>query len=443
MPWLPKTLLKNPLNPKLFRESPIPFDHTIWIKSEVWLHKPPLSLWQMAVSIKLFGSNYFAIRLPMVLMHALLVVPIYRIGKLAWNEKTGFFAAIIFCFLNYPLELVSGYHTSEHVDMTFLFYITCSIWVWFEYQEKKELKWLMLIGVFAGFAVLTKWLVGLLVFAGMGLHILANRDLRQQLKDWTHLAVSFAITTLIVLPWHLYTSTVFPNEYFYEMQFNNRHFTTVVEGHGGDYWYYWNNLSTLYGSADLLSFLILTSLVFSWKTLKQKKHTVFLYTIFLVPYLFFTLAKTKMPSFLVILSPMVILISVAFVFHLLDKLQNIKPMMNRVFFYLSFPMIFMLCILLLDPDRVAGIHFSNHDTFPNLRQKAIDRTGFIQSQQFNPNEKIIIFVYDEHALYHENIHWMFYHKNVIAYDFDPDEYQHLLENYVQYKVKGRRLIRID
>jgi 4-amino-4-deoxy-L-arabinose transferase len=54
----------------------------------------------------------------------------------------------------YPLELVAGRYSTDHNDLSFLFYVTASIWAWFEYQHTQNKYYLVLIGLFSGCAVL-------------------------------------------------------------------------------------------------------------------------------------------------------------------------------------------------------------------------------------------------------------------------------------------------
>ena len=118
----------------------------------------------MTCSIELFGVNEMAVRIPSVLLHALLVILIYRIGKITYSEKIGFYGAVFFSVAYFPLELIAGKYPTDHNDTAFLFFVTASLWSWFEYQNSKKKKWIILIGLFSGCAVLTKWLVGLLVY---------------------------------------------------------------------------------------------------------------------------------------------------------------------------------------------------------------------------------------------------------------------------------------
>jgi 4-amino-4-deoxy-L-arabinose transferase len=439
-----KSMSENPLKPTLYPYAPLDYDYKSWISNHIWLHKPPLSLWQIALSIKLFGTNYFAVRIPSIVMHALLVFPAFSMGKMIWSAKTGYYAALVFSFLNFPLDLVSGYHTSDHVDMAFIFYVTLSIWAWVKYYDSRKSKHLLLVGTFVGLAILTKWLVGLLVFAGIGAVLICDVELRKSLLFWKHLAMSLIVVLALVLPWHIYVYVNFRLEYLHEFQYNTLHFSTVVEGHGGGLWYYWNNLSTLYGSAELLSYLILISFLFVWKT--ASRLALFLYVVVISVYLFFTLAATKMPAFTAILVPVIILVVCAFVIWILDKIKSKVALWEQLSRLTFMPVIVFLVMSLLGFGKIHGIHFKDHnnDLFDKVHYEA--RNQLIQSIDFPNKQKAILFLNDEFAVYHEPILWMFYHNDLIAYEGAAMTYNlssDKLKAYIIYEMTNGRIIQLN
>ena len=83
---------ETPFHPKLYRKALLAYDPSDWTANHTWIHKPPLFLWQMAMSIKIFGINALAVRLPSVILAALMVPAVYRIGKICGSARTGFIA---------------------------------------------------------------------------------------------------------------------------------------------------------------------------------------------------------------------------------------------------------------------------------------------------------------------------------------------------------------
>jgi 4-amino-4-deoxy-L-arabinose transferase-like glycosyltransferase len=123
-----KNFTKHWLTPTLIDSSLLPLDHTYWVNTHIWLHKQPLFLWQMALSIRLFGLTEFAVRLPSMLMTAMLIPVIYKTGERIFSKRTGFIAALMFSCYEPILELISGFGNTEHNDTAFIFYVTISIY---------------------------------------------------------------------------------------------------------------------------------------------------------------------------------------------------------------------------------------------------------------------------------------------------------------------------
>ncbi len=69
-----------------------------WVTLKVngirYLEKPPLPYWINAVSIRFFGSNSFAIHLPLALSVLGLTMLAFSWGKRAFSEKAGFYAGV-------------------------------------------------------------------------------------------------------------------------------------------------------------------------------------------------------------------------------------------------------------------------------------------------------------------------------------------------------------
>jgi len=172
-----KNMVTNPFKPMLVVHPIMAYNMLDWSNSHIWVHKQPLFLWQMAASMKVFGINEIAMRLPSAIMSTGLVWLTYDLCK-NWvpkHNEVAFIAAFLTTFSAYTLELVSGRFSLDHNDLAFVFYVTCSFWAWTRYvHEGSRLKWAVLVGLFVGLAVLNKWLTGYLVFGGWGLYLLIN-----------------------------------------------------------------------------------------------------------------------------------------------------------------------------------------------------------------------------------------------------------------------------
>ena len=296
-----KNLSKDMLKPMLLSNPILPYEISDWTANHVWVHKQPLFLWQIALSIKCFGSTTLAVRLPSILMHALLPLIIYRIGKLSLNERIGFIAALLLAVGHYPLELMAGRYSTDHNDFAFLFYVTASFWAFLEYQNGKKWYWLVAAAVCSGGAVLTKWLLGLLIYPSWCVaHVLASKN-RFDWKSYLPMALMFAISCVVFIPWQLYIFAAFPEEAKHEFSMISKHLSEVVEGHGHPRFYFFEEgLRNIYGKWFLVRYALLGGLILLAIRLKDNFHRALLLTPIVIVYGVYTYAETKMPSFPVV-----------------------------------------------------------------------------------------------------------------------------------------------
>lgn len=365
-----KNLSETPLTPVLIRQSLLPMDYKIWIYNHIWLHKQPLFLWQIALSVKLFGANIWAVRFPGILIHALTTLLAFSISRRILSERMAFLAAVLYGCSGYYNDFVSGAIGMDQNDVAFVGYVTASLWAWIKYSEttSNRTRWLLLIGAFAGCAVLCKWLAGLLVFAGWGVQISLYH--RKEFAEWLRMLKAVGVCLLVALPWQVYCLVRFPKEYLFEMNYNSLHFSHALENHGGDLWFYWDTLKDAFGSGELVRLLLLTGLgIALYKGLKGSRIHVFATTVFLVVYLIFTFAATKMTGYVTIVAPL------GFVFLLLPlqeayrKWQQSKSVHIRdAWFTALLPLILFVHF---SPKKIMDRHKYSDSVFRNGRRQEI------------------------------------------------------------------------
>ncbi|MBV8780271.1 MAG: glycosyltransferase family 39 protein, partial [Phycisphaerae bacterium] len=117
-----RNLLKHPLTPTLIDQPFLPTDESDWMNSHLWLHKPPLALWTIAASLKIFGISALALRLPSLLFSTGSAWLTYRIGVRLGERWAGAIAAALQAFNPAILMLVHGYVFSDHVDIALIFW---------------------------------------------------------------------------------------------------------------------------------------------------------------------------------------------------------------------------------------------------------------------------------------------------------------------------------
>ena len=416
-----KHMVENPFEPKLYLNPLLDFDFKDWTANGIWLHKQPLFLWQMALSLKIFGVNELAVRIPSILLHALATLMIYRIGKITYSEKIGYYGALFFTVAYFPLELIVGRYSTDHNDVSFLFYITASFWCWFEYKNSGKIFWVFLIGLFSGAAVLVKWLVGLLIYAVWFVTIIFNgKDFWSKRRSYYPLFTSFIIAFLVFVPWQLFIFYRYPLEAHYEFLYNTKHFFEAVENHGGNYLFHFNAVKDLYGRGAAIPLIYLAGIFTYVKNVKSKEYRVAILSAIIIVYTFYSLASTKMISFCIIISPFAFLglaSLVDSVFTLLKTCINLK----KTELFLKTIAIMFVCFFLFNFSKIENNHTMRkpNDNF--------DRRGELAEMKFiNGLKKILgsekYALFNFHLTLNGHIPVMFY-TDYIAYTFIPTEMQ--------------------
>jgi len=151
-----KNLMSHPFLPTLYENPVLPFDFKNWFSNHIWLHKQPVPLWSMALSMKIFGINEIALRIPTVLISTLGTLAIYRIGEYLYSRKTAFIAAFLFSIHGFIIELTGGRDATDHVDIFFLCFILFSVYFSIRYIKTRKQVFNLMTGLCIGLAVLSK-----------------------------------------------------------------------------------------------------------------------------------------------------------------------------------------------------------------------------------------------------------------------------------------------
>ncbi|HEX3528100.1 MAG TPA: glycosyltransferase family 39 protein [Thermoanaerobaculia bacterium] len=301
-----KHMADHPLRPTLYEQPLLPFDLRNWRANHVWLHKPPLALWLMAASLRVFGVSDWALRLPSLLLSALSILLTYDLGRRLFDAGTGLGAAGLHAIHGYLIALAAGRVPVDHIDCTLIAVVELGVWL--AVLEGGE----VLVGLVTGIAVLTKWLPGLLivpVWLAVALVRERPRGIPPLAKVAGRALVLLAVATAVALPWTLYTRAAFPREAAWEAAYNAQHFTVAVEDLTGSPFFYVQNLPHYFGGLIYLPLLWL-----AWRLAKRQDIASLapLAVWIFVPFFVFSLAATKMTAYVFTAGPALLLVAARF-----------------------------------------------------------------------------------------------------------------------------------
>lgn len=269
--------------------------------------KPALFYWMIAASYKVFGINDFTSRLPSALCAVFLVLFTWYTAKKIFGKNTGFLSAVI---LATSVEFILLGRRAA-TDMALCLFFSGSLYSILLSYYIKDIKikifWTILAGIFSGLSVLTKGPVGIL----LPLIILTVFLFLRKQFDIKHLKIYFIIcffAGLVSVPWyfsvHYATCGAFTKEFFFTHNLNR--FTSVVGEHPGPVWFY---IPVILGGFMPWTLFFIDSIIhlaLEKKRIFKKSFNKFLLFNFIwimTVFIFFSLSKTKLATYILLIFP--------------------------------------------------------------------------------------------------------------------------------------------
>jgi 4-amino-4-deoxy-L-arabinose transferase-like glycosyltransferase len=265
-----------------------------------WLEKPPLYYWQAMLAYSIFGVSDWAARLPSAVDATLMVIAVYLFLK---RLRPG-------CQLDGALMTASaagviGFARAASTDMPLAATFTIALLAWYAWYESESHRHLAIFYGFLALGMLAKgpvapWLaaVVIVIFAA------AKRDFQLILRTlWLPGVLLFCA---IALPW--YIAVQFRNPEFlrvFILEHNLARFGTNLYHHPEPFWYFVP--VTLIGLIPWTVFVAAswTESIRVWWEERQRMlssedaFNAFLVIWLIVPVVFFSLSKSKLPGYIV------------------------------------------------------------------------------------------------------------------------------------------------
>ena len=203
---------------------------------EPFLDKPILFFWAEAFSLRLFGMNEAAVRIPPLVFGLLGMFSVALLARALFDRVTALVAGVAYASMLLPLGVSQvavhdiGLVPFVCVAMLCLVRATGSAQLW---------RWSVLAGVSLGLSVLTKGLVGV-VFVGMFAVCLAafNRALLPRIA--ASLIVAGLVAGVVAAPWYIAMEHAHPGYlYYYFIERHLHGYLTATQRHAGRPWWYY------------------------------------------------------------------------------------------------------------------------------------------------------------------------------------------------------------
>jgi len=281
-----------------------------FFNSDLRADKPALLYWLQALAYVLFGVNEFSARLPSALAGLATILLCYELGRSLFGKTTGFLAGLIVG----ATPMLCGAARFANPDALLNLCIVLTMFFFWHCQRGDAWQFIG-IGVACGLAVLAKGPVGLVLpFAISLIYCVWTRQLRIFLHPGFGLAALCFL--LVALPWYILVGTETHGKFLrgFLLEHNIDRFSATMENHRGNVLYY--PLVMLLGTAPWSIFLgpallhAYRQLRMPWRPVCSRSESSdrlqtgphqamrFLTVWIGVFVLFFSLAATKLPNYI-------------------------------------------------------------------------------------------------------------------------------------------------
>ncbi|MCA6219504.1 lipid IV(A) 4-amino-4-deoxy-L-arabinosyltransferase [Photorhabdus antumapuensis] len=260
-----------------------------------YFEKPVAGYWINNISQWIFGDNNFAVRFGSVFCIFISAILLYRLAMMMWhNRHIAFATSLIYI----SMFLVFAIGTYSVLDPMFSLWITaamiCSFWALKTDCTRRRIMAYLVLGLCCGMGFMTKGFLALAVPVIVMLPIVIYQKRVLQIVYFGPLAIISAIA--ISLPWVIAIALREPDywHYFFWVEHIKR-FSSDDAQHIAPFWYYIPIL--IFGVIPWLG-LLPGALIKGWKERKSNPEMFFLLCWFVVPLLFFSIAKGKLPTYI-------------------------------------------------------------------------------------------------------------------------------------------------
>jgi 4-amino-4-deoxy-L-arabinose transferase-like glycosyltransferase len=318
------------------------------LEGKPFFHKPPMIYWTQALSVRLFGLNEFAFRLPSAIASLVWAVLLFYFVRRYVGRQTAWFAAF---FLVTSIQ--TGVITKAAIaDALLNLFICLTMFAIYAHFKTGKRRYMLAAFLGMGLGFITKGPIALAIPVVVSfIFYLLNKRFTEWLKTAFN-PLGWFLFLIIALPWYLALYAEYGAHFVREMFLvhNLGRFQGAMEGHSGPIFYYIPVVIL-----GLMPFTIILLSAFA-KIKRQWQNELGRYLIiwFAFVFILFSLAGTKLHHYVVYgYVPLLI-----FMAQRVDKIKNGA--------WLVAPGIIGLAILLVLPTVATFVIPLIHDDFAKL-----------------------------------------------------------------------------
>ena len=258
-----------------------------------YFEKPAAGYWMIALGQAMFGQNLFGVRFASALSTGLSILLVYLVSRL-WNDPQKSLVSTVLYMSFVSVALLGGY---ANLDPQFTFWVNLTgvaLWFCFDSTTRRGRLWSWaLLGFACGMGFMTKGFLAWLLPVLIALPYAIWQKRFRELLGYGVVAVVVAI--VVSLPWALAVHLQEPDYWnFFFWHEHIQRFAGDDAQHAEPFWFY----LPLMVAFSLPWIALLPSTVKRAWLEKRLPKTVFLLLWLLMPLAFFSLAKGKLPSYI-------------------------------------------------------------------------------------------------------------------------------------------------
>jgi 4-amino-4-deoxy-L-arabinose transferase-like glycosyltransferase len=267
---------------------------------EPFYDKPIFHNWLVALTFLIFGFTEFAARLPAAVLGSGCVMVTYLLGKSMFHPTVGFLGAVI---LATSVEFIVLSRSVVH-DISLMFFVTLALYLFYlgYRDDRHRTRNFLLFYIALGLAVLSKGPVGLALPAMIiGLYLIAERNLKFILK--MQIGWGLLIFLAVAAPWYILISLKNPDYAgYFLIEQNLGSFLSSESQHPNPFYYY---IPVVFGGFFPWSCFLPLALIYAIRKKFESIHqsTVFLVIWLSVIFIFFSIAESKLATYILPMFP--------------------------------------------------------------------------------------------------------------------------------------------
>ncbi len=275
---------------------------TLYLDGKIFWDKPPLYFWLENLSFLCFKTvNEFSVRMPTILCALSILTVVFFTVRKAVSTKTAVISTLI---LMTSVEFVI-FSKISLLDMVLAANITiavcCGFLTYFVREENKKYFW-WLFYIFSGFGILSKGIPAVVIPWGTMFFIgLWKKNLREFFKK-EYFGIGIILFLLITLPWHIVMYKIHGFEFIREYIIKHHFYRFIGSPEIGRM-----HSPVYYIPTFLIGFLPWSFMFFfSLPKMAEEKHHDFIIMNLIgliFGFLFFSLARTKLITYILPLYP--------------------------------------------------------------------------------------------------------------------------------------------